>query len=226
MAGVLVCAEYNRLHPRLCAVCKALMPVKANSNQKDVLEICILAGGLSSRMGRNKSRLRLGRLTFLGRIKRAASVTGFPVRIIRDDLVPRCGPIGGIYTALSTTTAESLLFVPCDMPFLTSELLVSFVQKLNESHPALFISLNRRVGFPLMIRKKVLLQIKEQIEKQQFSLQQLPSAVGGRIMRAPRAWLPQLQNVNTPEDLERARNEFKASQMRNGRKLVKVHFLH
>jgi molybdopterin-guanine dinucleotide biosynthesis protein A len=112
------------------------------------------------------------------------------------------------------------------MPFLTSELLVSFVQKLNESDPALFIWLNGRVGFPLIIRKKVLPQIKQQIEKRQFSLQQLPSAVGGRIMRAPRAWLPQLQNVNTPEDLERARNEFKASQMRNGRKLVKVHFLH
>src|ERR1051325_7409960 len=101
------------------------MPAKANTHQKDTLEICILAGGLSSRMGRDKSRLRLGRLTFLDRIDRAASAMGFPVRIIRDDLVPGCGPIGGIYTALSTTTAESLLFIPCDMPFLTSELLVS-----------------------------------------------------------------------------------------------------
>jgi molybdopterin-guanine dinucleotide biosynthesis protein A len=74
-------------------------------------------------MGRDKARLRLGQRTMLGRIRVAARATGLPVRVIRRDAVPRCGPLGGIYTALQSTRAEAVLFLACDMPFVTPELI-------------------------------------------------------------------------------------------------------
>ena len=72
-------------------------------------------------MGRDKSRLKLGRRTMLGHIRAEAKTLGLPVRVIRRDLVPRCGPLGGIFTALKTTSADGVLFLACDMPFIRSE---------------------------------------------------------------------------------------------------------
>ncbi|MEO8427284.1 MAG: NTP transferase domain-containing protein, partial [Verrucomicrobiota bacterium] len=86
-------------------------------------EIAILAGGRSSRMGRDKSRLRLGKRTLLGQVRATAERLRLPVRIIRQDLVPRCGPLGGIYTALKTSRKQVILFLPCDTPFVSLGLL-------------------------------------------------------------------------------------------------------
>src|SRR5947207_3457036 len=90
---------------------------------KTFCSICILAGGRSRRMGREKAGLRLGSKTLIGRIRTEARKLGLPVRIIRRDLVPRCGPLGGILTALKTSQAEAELFLACDMPFISAELL-------------------------------------------------------------------------------------------------------
>src|SRR5262245_26810080 len=87
-------------------------------------EICVLAGGLSSRLGRDKARLRLGPRTVLGHVREQARALGLPVRVIRRDRVPRCGPLGGVYTALVTTRADAVLFLACDMPFLTAATMV------------------------------------------------------------------------------------------------------
>jgi molybdopterin-guanine dinucleotide biosynthesis protein A len=102
------------------------------------VSICILAGGLSSRMGRDKSRIRIGRRTMLGHIRALAAQLGLPVRVLRRDAVPRCGPIGGIYTALTRTRADAILFLACDMPFVTlaflKEILRAF-SKIAHVHP-------------------------------------------------------------------------------------------
>src|SRR5881394_2977065 len=97
--------------------------------------ICILAGGLSQRIGRDKARLRLGRRTLLGHVRRAAEAVGLDVRVIRKDLVPRCGPLGGIYTGLITSTHDAEVFLSCDMPFVTPDL----IRKVARSAGPLFV---------------------------------------------------------------------------------------
>src|SRR5262245_27585451 len=70
----------------LPTTCRAIS--MKNARTKDAaIEICILAGGQSSRMGRDKSGLRLGGKTLLGRIRQTAEQSGFPVRVMRRDLV-------------------------------------------------------------------------------------------------------------------------------------------
>ena len=92
---------------------------KPEPQKSPTISVCILAGGLSSRMGRDKSRIRIGRRTMLGHVRHIASQLGLPVRVLRRDAVPRCGPIGGIYTVLARTRSDAILFLACDMPFVT-----------------------------------------------------------------------------------------------------------
>jgi molybdopterin-guanine dinucleotide biosynthesis protein A len=40
-----------------------------------------------------------------------------------DDLIAGAGPLGGVYTALRTAATPRVLVVACDMPFLTAEFL-------------------------------------------------------------------------------------------------------
>ena len=47
----------------------------------------------------------------------------------RKDLVPRCGPIGGLYTALRTAHTPLCLCVACDMPFVRTEFLEYMVER-------------------------------------------------------------------------------------------------
>ena len=67
----------------------------------------------------------------LGHVRAAAKATGWPVRVIRRDLVERCGPLGGIYTALKTSEAAVEVFLACDMPFVSTELLRQLVAQLS-----------------------------------------------------------------------------------------------
>ena len=171
----------------------------------DPLEICILAGGLSQRMGRDKAQLRLGRKTMLGQIQATARATGWPVRVIRHDLVARCGPLGGVYTALQTTRTEAVLFLACDVPFVSVQLIGRLVREFQATPAALFIARNGRIGFPFLLPRRNLAAVARQLERGELSLQGLAMAVNGKRLVLPRALALQLRNVNTPGDWERAR---------------------
>ncbi|HEY3857215.1 MAG TPA: molybdenum cofactor guanylyltransferase [Verrucomicrobiae bacterium] len=157
-------------------------------------EICILAGGLSSRMGRDKVRLRCRGKSLLQHVKGAAQKSPWPVRVIRRDLVARCGPLGGIYTALKTTRFDVLLFLACDMPFVTGDLIGRFLE-LRE--PA-FTHGSEGAGFPFLLRKSALSLVEKQIAVQRYSIQLLAKKLRARKVKPRDA--REIFNVNTPED--------------------------
>jgi|SRR5579859_526990 len=170
------------------------------------IEACILAGGLSSRMGRDKSRIRVGNRTMLSHVRAVAKSAGLPVRVLRKDAVARCGPLGGIFTALKTSRANALLFLPCDMPFLTPEILQLLIASLRPTDFAVFTIANKLAGFPCLLQRHLALPIVEQqIAKSELSLQTLAKALRARRLRLPRGWNHQLDNINTPRELQAAR---------------------
>src|SRR5205085_12240677 len=89
----------------------------------------VLVGGRSSRMGRDKALLPYQSKTLLEYVAEqvlgaAGNVTligdpecygrlGYPVY---PDRVPECGPLGGIYTALSLSAGVWNLIAACDLP--------------------------------------------------------------------------------------------------------------
>jgi molybdopterin-guanine dinucleotide biosynthesis protein A len=181
---------------------------KTGSKQKRFkglsIEICILAGGSSKRMGRDKSRLRLGATTMLGHIRKAARATGLPVRIIRRDCVPKCGPLSGIYTALKTTNADAILFLACDMPLVSTELIQLILQlqpHVRRSHSrALFVRSHARAGFPFVLPREAIVAVRRQIQLVDYSLQSLANTLQTTILPLSRPWSQQLFNVNSQKD--------------------------
>ena len=101
-----------------------------------------MAGGESSRMGRDKALLKLGGAPQVVRTARLVeSVVAPPVivgeagpyrelglRVIADDW-PGAGPLGGIATALRASEAPWNLIVACDLPHLTRAWLAYLVER-------------------------------------------------------------------------------------------------
>jgi molybdopterin-guanine dinucleotide biosynthesis protein A len=99
------------------------------------IEGFILAGGLSSRMGEDKSLLRLGGRTFveiaagaLAPISSKVSVVGsrpgveaHGLAVVRD-VHEGLGALGGLHAALDACRAPWAAVVSCDLPFVTAEL--------------------------------------------------------------------------------------------------------
>lgn len=96
----------------------------------------ILAGGASSRMGEDKSRLSLGGRTFVETTAAALRAVATRVSVVSsragaeshglsvvEDLRDGLGALGGLHAALTACRAEWAAVVACDLPFVTGELL-------------------------------------------------------------------------------------------------------
>lgn len=156
-------------------------------------------------MGRNKARLRLGRRTLLAHVRRAVDGLGLKVRVVRKDLVPRCGPLGGIYTGLKTSRGEAEVFLSCDMPFVTRELIEEMLRAFVREGRAIFVEHRRTAGFPLMLSVAQVGTVEQEIGAGRFSLQNLAWRLKAKRLRLKGAGARQLFNINTPADWEEAR---------------------
>src|SRR5947209_4498950 len=96
----------------------------------------ILAGGASSRMGRDKARLQLGDKTFVAHIAeelhaitpRVSVVSARPDSAdmklpVVPDIFLACGALGGLHAALASCRAVWAIVISCDLPFVTGDLL-------------------------------------------------------------------------------------------------------
>jgi molybdopterin-guanine dinucleotide biosynthesis protein A len=169
------------------------------------LEICILAGGSSSRMGRDKAKIRLGRLSLLGTIRREMKPLALPIKIIRDEPGGRRGPVGGVFAAMQSSRAEILIFLACDMPCVKRNLIIEMLESFTPDCRAIFIYDDGRAGFPFVLRRSTLPEVELQLRQINPSLQRLARAVSARFHGVTEAERGQLLNINSPADLEAAR---------------------
>ena len=95
----------------------------------------ILAGGKSTRMGRDKAFVELGGQTLLARALDVTRAVAEDWRIVGDtikfaafgpvveDIFHDCGPLGGIHAALLSSRTELNLMIAVDLPFVTTRFL-------------------------------------------------------------------------------------------------------
>ncbi len=161
------------------------------------VQIFILAGGLSTRMGRDKAGLRLAGRSLLTWVREAARSSGWPVRVVRRDAVPRCGPLGGVWTAFLRSRAERLVFLSCDQPFVSGAL----IRHLAARSGPVFACTEEGAGFPFALDRVDLPAVEEAVAGKRFSLQALAKRLGGEPELVEESLRSQLLNVNTPADL-------------------------
>ena len=102
----------------------------------------MLAGGKSSRMGKDKGLVLFNGQPMISYVLKALGETGIPFNIIANnegyekfghpvvaDLVVDKGPMGGLLTAFSNTKAKAVLLMSCDMPLVNSEAIKQLIDK-------------------------------------------------------------------------------------------------
>ena len=106
----------------------------------------ILAGGQSTRMGRDKALLELGGHPLIEHALGKLRALGFSPRIVgaRSDLAalatvvpdnfPHTGPLGGIEAALAASNTEQNLFLPVDLPWLPAEFLRWLIERAENTN--------------------------------------------------------------------------------------------
>lgn len=183
------------------------------------VEVCILAGGLSSRMGRDKATLLWKGRSFTAALKATAAALGLPSRIIARDHVPRCGPLGGLATGLMTTRKSHVLFLACDMPKINAEALRFVLGR--KLVPARFVKHGRALGFPMLLARDHFSIVMQCIEAGSLSIQALAKTLGGETVRLPGRLHACLENVNTPDDYARLKKQPTRVLPRCGRGVVR-----
>ena len=105
----------------------------------------ILAGGKSTRMGRDKAFVLWEGQTLLARALSLAKQVAVDVRIVGsrgtfegygavvEDVYPERGPLGGIHAALCASPMELNLILGVDLPFVTLGLLEYLIEQTRES---------------------------------------------------------------------------------------------
>lgn len=168
----------------------------------------ILAGGRSSRMGRDKALLPWKGGTFLSRAENL--LRGLVGDVIVSgghgirDLVPGLGPVGGLRTILAfRPEAEKILLLPVDMPHLSLDVLsvlrdsaertdVRAVHFENHEMPAAF-----RADHSM--REAVEQLCDPSVPAAGRSVRALLGAMGARAIPLPSP--EPFRNINRPEDL-------------------------
>jgi len=183
----------------------------------------VLAGGASRRMGHDKAQIPWGAGTLLThaieRINRVADDVYIVGSVEADNLSvvlladtkSGIGPLAGIHTALSHSTSDWNLILAVDLPLLATEMLMWLAHLEAHTEVAIVPRVQSRLQ-PLsaLYHRDLLPDVERALEKRQSSIHRLLERVNTRIIEEDQlianGFSPEMfLNVNTPEDLERAR---------------------
>ena len=186
-----------------------------------VIAGCILAGGASSRMGRDKAFLPIGsrpliemvvqrlrpfveRMIIIGNAHNLQRLREtLPADAVVTDMQPGYGPLMGIYTGLMHTETSWNLFLPCDMPWIDRRLIERLagachgdVEVVASLHPMEGIQ-----PFPLLCHVKACRTIGTLLNRREQALQALLRQPGAQLITVdePELWRS-FTNVNTVAD--------------------------
>ncbi len=155
-------------------------------------------------MGAEKGVLELGGRSLLEWSEAWAGSMGWVCRVVREDRVGRCGPVGGVHAGLCLAQAGWVIFLAVDMPFVGREILARVVDEAMRRGRGMFCEVGGLVGFPFVLPCSAVERVEQAIGDRAYSLRGLMRRLEaeGVIVEPAEAW--RLMNVNTPEDWKEA----------------------
>ena len=180
----------------------------------------ILAGGRSSRMGRDKALLDLDGVPFIERVAHALKSVFDEVLVISDhagqyaflnlpifvDGYKNCGPLAGIHSALINATKDAIFVASCDIPFLTPSFIREVIAHDGHCDVTLVFGSNSLEPLCGLYRKTCLPVVERQLRKRKYAvracLQNLQTTILTLPPKAHSNLIHPLTNINTPNDYE------------------------
>lgn len=192
------------------------------------IEAFVLAGGKSSRMGSDKGVVQLKGKPMISYVLETLQKVGLPVRIIANnknyesfgfpvvhDVVKDKGPLGGLLTAFENSTADAVVLVSCDMPFLPEE----SIKRLIKSGDFLTIvaaQVGERVNplfalYPIKFKQEVEARIfSKRLKMTDFILANKHKLVSSETGKH----IGNFRNINTRQELKEAEEKMEQLQIR------------
>jgi molybdopterin-guanine dinucleotide biosynthesis protein A len=183
----------------------------------------VLAGGHSSRLGRDKAGLRFGPQTLLDRVMSRLMAVAAPVVVSRAfraapldlpngvlearDERPDGGPLLGLLAGFRRLQglAEAVVVVPVDAPFLTVPWLARLAAALERSRAVLYEYQGVPHALTAGYRLDLLPKLERLVSEGRSAPQELSAGESPAILRVEELWKPDggpppLMDVDTPED--------------------------
>lgn len=198
------------------------------------ISAAILAGGNSSRMGTEKSLLKLGNETIIGRITETLKSIFADVIVVTNkvkdyqflgvpifqDIYKKRGPLSGIHCVLVRSKAEFNFIISCDMPMISKEM-INYIVEYSSDKPVKYCVIAGRHHYLAGIYNKSIIPKIEQIflsnnesiaeKEKKLALKNLFALVKAEIILPETLafYKPELFfNVNTREDYEQLKKYF------------------
>jgi len=179
----------------------------------------VLAGGRSTRMGRDKARLQVGGQPLWRRQVRLLEACGAqpvllalrprqrslgaPGREIRDQ-VREAGPLGGLAAALETSTAEWLAVLAVDLPAMEPAWFRRLLKECRPGRGAVFLSSHGYEPLAAIYPREAAPAAARRLKRGRLALQGLVrELIGARQLaevRLPRPFAAMAANWNAPAD--------------------------
>jgi molybdopterin-guanine dinucleotide biosynthesis protein A len=198
---------------------------------KEDVTAFVLAGGKSTRMGREKATLKLGGQTLLERALQLASWFAAEAVLVGpgaelkaygrvvEDVYPGQGPLAGIHAALAATTTELNLILAVDTPFLEPRFLEYLVAQARASGAVVTVPRTADGFHPLaaVYRRAFRETAERALRAGRNKIDALFPEGETRVIEMGElerlAFAPAIfENLNTPEDVERARARHRGEQ--------------
>ncbi len=190
------------------------------------IDVFVLAGGQSSRMGMDKGLMMLGEKPMVCYI--LDTLASFPMSVslvanddaylqagvpVINDKVTGKGPMGGLITALYSTKKKYILLLSCDMPFISREAIERLLGALQDSHQVTVASVMTKIN-PLfaIYQQQMIVKVSNCMADHCLKMTDLVHLVTHRqvpmddlLVKDPFLFI----NINSPAEIEKSKEKWK-----------------
>ncbi|MFW5438499.1 molybdenum cofactor guanylyltransferase [Paenibacillus apiarius] len=179
----------------------------------------VLAGGLSKRFGSPKAFAQSnGRFYYEVAYEALRSISSHVVVVGRPEFQERflpkmnvitdaeqfmgCGPLAGIYSAMAAYPAKRYVILPCDMPYMTADVMKSLVKCYAGEDAAAVEADGARHPLVAVFHRRMKDFIHRSLAQGQYSVMRLLAQVDVRWVQGSKLTVDSghvFQNRNTPE---------------------------